>query len=614
MHKVETWSRIRRVNDVVAKTLKEMPNELCLDDTILEIKQSGTWTVENNPECVFVARTGTHISVLSVSVKKAFLREEKYAYKEDVCWGNYALEERKRIDLRSLSRSFPSYRPVSLACHPKYGNDLINARFAFASHSDRGDFNVIHHAIVEAEQSTTKHTIACLKHISLIDFTSTHPMCLWSAAASYVRPALARDIQFDLPTLGLGTSLYTVDLRSNSATFQWSPSAQETMTEGVHSISGILTDWQRDNTVWVTSKSAGKTWEIDGRMACRPVNAWSLSSSCEDSALTFQQKGFYGEGSLLTKPQSSDVRGKLEDSPILNVDTTPGAFGFHIYQRPDNRPRFQTDSLECIATPGLDFTKETSIATSSVFAFPEVADEVFVCGLSSFRVPFSQFVGESELKLADFAHENSNVLCALTMTNTGDLYCYSLLESNDEITNCRHIPDLPVGSKVVGIPHELDGKTKELEYTHWKPNGGMNLKLYLTNQYPTPMNAVPPLEKFSGTKKRIIFQKPDKKRKLHPSLDIDPDVPVFKMDSQKVGITISAQSDVEHFTQDEPVVIPLPLAEKSRKTMAFSQDKPVDVKTFKGAGRSDLSPGILRDALGLWDETDSEQDEECGRI
>lgn len=624
IYKAKTWREFTKLQcrNATKRALLEISNELCLDGTILEIKQSGTWSNECNPECVVVARTDTHISVLKVSVMKPCFRkitshafEDKYEYEEDVCWGNYVLKEKKRIDLRSLSSSFPSFRPVSLACHPKYGNALSDAMFAFTSHSDRRDFNVIHHALSDAEEPTNKHTITCLKHISFIDFTRTHPMCLWSAATSYVRPALSRDIQFKQPILAQGTSLHTIDLRSNSAVFQWSPSAQESLTEGVHSISGILTDWQRDNTVFVTSKSAQKTWEIDARMTCQPVNTWSLCSSCDDAALNFQQNGLYGDGSLLTRPYASDIREELKDSILMNVDTTPGAFGFHIYQQPENRPRFQTDSLECIATPGLDFTKDTSIATSSVFALPEAADDVYVCGLSSFRVPFSTFVSEDDLRLTDYANENSEVLCALTMTNTGDLYYYSLLESNDAIENCRHVPDLPVGSKVIRIPHELDGKTKDLDLKHWKATGGMDLKLYLTNQYPTPLKALLPPERKSGTKKRILMEQRKKKRK-HPSLNIARKAPVYEMNSARTGVAIASGPNVEHLTQDEPVAIPLQLVESSKRTMEFGPEEEVDLNTLKDStGRSDLSPGILRNASSLWDGEDSDtEDENYGQI
>jgi hypothetical protein len=604
---ITKWDRIQRIN-------KQIPNELCLDETILEIKQGGAWDSVSQ-ECTFVARTSTHISVLNVSVRKAFLDgDKKYCRKEDTCWGNYVVEESRRIDLRSLSMSFPSYRPVSLACHPKYGNALTDARFAFVCHSERGERNCIHHGVAGGAQPSVHHSIPCLKYISFIDFTSTQPMCLWSAAASYVRPALAVDLQFNRPTLGLGTSLYTVDLRSNSATFQWSPSAQEMVTEGVHSISGIMTDWQRDNTVWVTSTSAGKTWEIDGRMPCRAVNSWSLTSSCEDSAITFAQKGLYGEGSLLTKTRQSEHSGWVDTAPVLNVGTTPGAFGFHVFQRPETKPRFQADSLEVIATPNVEFTDKTSIATSSVFALPDVSDEVYTCGISSFRIPFSHFVCESDNHLMDFANEDSNVLCTLTMTNKGDTYCHTLLESNKKIDDCRPVPDLPVGIKVVRIAQELNGTTKELEHKRWKPTGGMNLKLYLTNQYPMPWNVMTPHEQNSRKKRMITIRKRKQLEKPHhhPSLRVGSEVPVYKTNPVHSGITLSAEPYATDQIGEKPVAIPLSLAEQSRKTMTFYQSKDLNERTGeRGTGKeSDLSARVIQNASELWDEMDSGSDDE----
>lgn len=608
IYKLKSWESKRTTKYLMQGAFEKLPNELDLHETILEIKQSGTWTGANNPECIFVVRTGTHISVLNICVKKPNYTKVTSDFEDGVCWGNYVMEERERIDLRSLSSHIPSYTPVSLTCHPRYGNSLTKARFAFVSHSDRDECNVIHHKAVGTEQGATRHVISCLKEIALVDYTSYHPMCLWSAASSYVRPTLVCDVQHKQPFFGTGTSLYTIDLRSNDAMFQWSPSAEESITEGVHSISGIFTDWERENTVWVASKSAGKTWELDCRMPYRAVNVWSLSSGCEDSDVFFPQKGFYGEGSILAKPQMSDA---TWESPILNIDTSPGAFGFYIYQQPLERPRFQTKSLECIATPGLDASKRSSIATTSVFALPEVADHVYACGMSSFRIPFGHFLDEKESHLVDYANQDSKVLCTLIMNNLGDLYCYTLLESNEHIKNYRPYSDLPAGTRVLAVPETLNGKTKELEQKHWKPTGGMNVKLYLTNQYPTPMCAMPPQEKSPLTKRVIITGRKRKRRKknhtsfeIHPSLQIEQNAPVFKIASDPTGITIEAES--KDLTRHESISIPLSLVEKSKKSVSFEKPRILKIDAHEKKERSDLSHNILQEAYDYWNDTDSE--------
>ena len=109
-----------------------------------------------------------------------------------------------------------------------------------------------------------KDEVHNLQVISLIDWSSSHPMCLWAAAKSYVSPAVcSTQATVVPPTADFGNALYGIDLRSNVATCLWSPSGNEFLTEGVASISGLMTDWRKDHCLWIRSISAGKTWELD---------------------------------------------------------------------------------------------------------------------------------------------------------------------------------------------------------------------------------------------------------------------------------------------------------------------------------------------------------------
>lgn len=605
------------------------PNELCLDETIVEIQQSGTWDA-NHSECIFVARTSTHISVIQVTVQKPEFSDMEYSYSETTCWGNYTLQEVERIDLRSLVPSSPSYRPMGLACHPKYGNEFTNAKFAFVSLAEHsGQQNVIHHYNQQPSGSQGGppdiHAIPSLRYISCIDFTSTQPMCLWSAAASYVRPALVPDFQFpNQPPLAFGTSLYTIDLRSNSATFQWSPSAEMMLTEGIHSINAVMTDWERDHIVWVNSRSAGRTWEIDGRMPCRAVNSWSLTMACEDDSITFPQRGLYGEPALLTKTReiSKTNGGKRFTNPLFVVDTTPAAFGFHILQRPNQKPKFQTHSLECIATPNLDRIEGTSIVTSSIFPLPEHSDDVYICGMASLRTPIHTVVPRTSRLLSDIFSNNddddSSILCTLTMTNKGDLYCHSLLESQREVKICKSFPHLPVGARTIPLPKDLDGKSSYMEHKSWKPTGGMNLKLFLSNQYPAPYESV----QYVKQSARKLVPLPRHVRKSHPSLRREGDnddrvVEVMNSDSAS-GIRIDGPETSQLInSKHEPIKIRRCLVENARDSMKFyvpEEDDQGEDPDFPN--RSDLTPQLIQKATQaweMWDEMDnSSSDDNLG--
>jgi hypothetical protein len=631
----------------VAATDEECSNRSTLDevnvvDTVLQLIPCGSWRGSNRG-MVFAARTASHVSVLKMTVKKSTTLDIDPTHKDDsqeeeVCWGNYPIQELHRIDLRSLSRLQPSYRPVHIAAHPKYGNAWSDPKFAFVSHCHRTEAaNVIHHVMVRDDTpcSMTEHRISNLSTISLIDFSSSHPMCLWSVARSYVSPAvIAPQRYMTHPFFDFGTSLYSIDLRNNQATFQWSPSGEEFVTEGVHSISGVMTDFQKAHRLWVHSTSAGKTWELDVRMPCTVVTEWALPSSCDDTNTRVPSNDLHGDGTLMIQPAREyyDTRHSSKspspDPPILTVEKAPGTFGFHLYQRPENAPRFQTKSLECISAPGLSFTDKTSIAAGTVVALPDGSKTVFTCGFSSLRTRLSALLDEEQIEKIRDVEPDTSVLCVVTMTNKGDIYLHSLAECSGETnTSSRAYTDLPVGSRAIAIPKSAacsPSLSQEGITSSKRNNGGFNLRVVPSNQYPIPgytivpsaskklSNASPsagiPLDSFPNQKSPSVE---DRKGDTSPGYSIVP--------QRTIGVTIAA--NLQEQCDEHSIALPVAIVQRSQNVIAsmaqrFVKDPELPPEPGQEnlwepekPARSDLSLSVLRTSEGLWDQFDDEMEE-----
>lgn len=603
---VPSWEKTTRRKDRINAIRRKFPNEVCLDETIVEVKQGGSWDAENR-ECMFVIRTTTHISVVEARVEYPELRQGGCDFADDTCWGNYSLREAQRIDLRSFDWSEPSYHPVSLTCHPRFGNLFAGPKFAFASSSEHScDQNVVHHCCFHDDEiMPTMHTFPALRSIDAIDFTSSNPMVLWSAAASFVRPALCSNLQLkNQPPLGFGTSLYTLDLRTNIPIFQWSPSAEEMVTEGIHSISGLANDWENEHVVWVTSKSAGKTWEVDSRMPCQAVNRWSLTAGCEDASATFPQGGVFGDPSLLTKANRHGIIHRT--SPILNVDSTPGSFGIHMYQQPITRPRFQTESFESTVQPQLlQKAGITRCCFSSVYALPEVSDDIYTCGIAAFWTSLKGFATTREIQQWAFPDADADILCTLTLTNRGDIYCHSLLESDTDMVNCKSFPDLPIGTAMIPLPPTLDGKTSSIDHKSWKPSGGRNIKLFLSNRFPAPSFSLPTADGATASATRRKFFKV--RREEHPS--------VKGRDIQNgYSVMAEARKSPNSSSKGKHNIITIP-ASLVNNEQRWPGRLSVDEGTMRSAatGQSDLSQEVLQKASEVWDgwdERDSDSDDD----
>lgn len=457
------------------------PEELNVGDRIRQLEHCG-----KNPY-VFIIRTDLHITVVRIIF---VMPRRQIPLAENECWGAADLKRLHRIDCRTMWRSLPSYYPVDVTCHPNYGvSHLTPFKIAVAYESSNGERNIVHHLQIGSESlSVQRHAIANLQNIIEIDFSSHHPMVLWAAARSYVRPVLTLGYINKRPRIGHGASLYSIDLRSSeSAMFQWSPSAEEFLPEGIHAISSIQTDWSREHCVWASSLSAGKTWELDTRMPCRAVNAWSLPHTSDQFGSVLPSTGFYGAGLLFSNPYDVGRYASIgteyitSSCPTLSVGKCPGAFGLHLYQRPVFEARFQTRSIECTACPDLSRIGKVSVAASISLPLPDVADKVFTCGLASFRMPTENWIQVS--CSSGLGHNDDGmrgVVCAVSLTNKGDIYTHAILESSASYRGSKNFDGLPVGGSAVIVP-ECDASSAG----PWN-----SLRISLTNNFPVPSQSI----------------------------------------------------------------------------------------------------------------------------
>ncbi len=461
--------------------------ELDIGDTIRQLAKCGI--VEEKPygcAITLLARTACYVTVFRwTAMRMLDDKNVKSSNGAGGCWRFYKLEKIHCIDLRSAESHLPFFLPMDVACHPRYGGDYSDRKFAILSYS-KTTRNTIHHVLASDYSSSAplveQHNITCLNSISKIDFASANPMTIWAAATSYVRPAFTRGTMQDGPFSGNGHSLYLIDLRADSATFQWSPSAEEFLTEGIHSISGIMTDWEKCNRIWVSSVSAGKTWELDSRMPCKVVSSWSLPGLCDDVGSVLPIQGLHGDGTILVKTSNNDGGFVC---PVLSVGKSPGSFGLHVYQPSLSQPRFQTQSLE-IAACAIPSRYSASFVSSSMFPLSDVSDQVFTCGLAAFQVSTDEFLAQSAVeKMGCSPHHSKHVLSALTMTSKGDVYLHALLEEGSATSTPRsRIRDgLPIGSSVLRVP-TTNQTTRLKDFA-----GGFNLYVSLSNVHPLTSSA-----------------------------------------------------------------------------------------------------------------------------
>jgi hypothetical protein len=465
------FSENKEVTNALEPTMED---PLDVDDTIRQLVQCGSTT--------FLVRTRIHCVIFSAQF---------CASPSSECSRKASLTVLHRIDLRTLAPDAPYFRPRFVARHPRYGNAWTDPMIAIlleeaSSPYQHNVIQVAHSGAASIRQH--QHVITNLLDVSQIDFSANHPMVLWSAARPYVCPVIKPTRIAQESSLGFGYSLYSIDLRSNQGTFQWSPSHEDYFVEGTHSISGLYTDWKTEHSVWVASISAGKTWEIDARMPFKALNSWSIPHASDQIDLVYPAVGVFGAGTLFSQPVRdpavcSTTHGEDHPRPTLSVSLNPGALRIHLYQRPRVRPRFEARSLEASASPGIARQTEVSIAVSSVFALPDVSERIFTCGLASVCVPVSMFLDrESIAKLGYNDDDLRSVHCVFSMTSKGDIYAHNLLESEAKYHRSKDYEGLSLGSFAVAVNDATIDRRKCSRLG--------NLAVNLSNQYPLPSSAL----------------------------------------------------------------------------------------------------------------------------
>ncbi|GAX09943.1 hypothetical protein FisN_11Lh069 [Fistulifera solaris] len=433
----------------VAETTEKGPDmQLELGESIRQVRQCGSET--------FMARTELFCVFFRVSL------DEQETQGNSVCGSCYKLSLLHKVDLRSLSTFAPSYIPASISSHPKYGLNFSKPRGAILSTCQKTGDRVTVHLVQcdDQEIPVTKHRFNNLQDISYIEFTMNHPMVLWSAARSHVHPITKVSIDSQDHQLGFGTGLFCLDGRSQQAIFQWSPSREEFVAEGVHGLSGIHVDEKTPHSLWASSFSAGKVWEIDSRMPSTPVTIWSLANACNGLGPVLPPTGLYGAGHLFSRPIVSSFHENQKQpqfQPFLSVSQDPGAFSLNVYQRPFTRPRFATRPVECTPDPNLARMKGLSVASSSIFSLPDRSDKVFVTGLVSFDVSPTSLLTVADLVRIGYADENEvDAFCAVVMNNQGDLHLYTVMDGRERECSSGMKPDSPVGGGFIVLPQQLD--------------------------------------------------------------------------------------------------------------------------------------------------------------
>jgi hypothetical protein len=604
------------------------PSTLDVDDTVRQLIQCGTTT--------YLARTRIHCVIFTVQFGASASGSE--------CGRRAALQVQCKLDLRTLAKGVPYYVPACAASHPRYGNRFVDPMIAVllrdansAIPCNNNTIERVHPGKFSLRRET--HVVTNLLEIVDMDFSAHHPMVLWSAARSHVRPAVTPTLHSKTSHFGLGGCLYSVDLRCNQGTFQWSPSHEMFVTEGIHSISGVHTDWKTDHSLWVASESARHTWHIDARMPVRPVSSWS-SPHILDAGPDLQNvppMGVFGAGHIFAQPERDPATcrglgagsgggsnsgnnpnrgtGHQYPMPVLAVSLNPLAHGIHVYQRPTILPRLDFKSLEADASPGLARQTHMSVAVSSVFPFCDASDRTFACGLAAVCVPVVKFLSVDEIgKLGYGQNDLRSVMCAFTMTNRGDVYSHNLLESHSEQVRSVAFDDLPLGATAVALPDEV-ATLRSSSSVVSRP--GL-LYVPLSNQYPVPSSAL-------AVSSAVDFRVLDLSRESERYRSRAPQTAV-----EGVGATATVRSNpTSHFLvqkggieEDDgsPSELILPfeagdlhdkIDEQLAKTVdRYDHESAKVVEKDEGAYRSDVTKSFAALAAQAWPSLDDDTDDD----
>ena len=468
--------------------------EVDVGSRILQISQCGSSVqhYSTNQSICLVARTSQYCSVIYAKA----ITEGTII--NDDCSIKFQLQGETRIDLRtSRMSSQPSYLPIHVSCDPKTTISYFTfPSFVILSRNDLGHCTTIHRVSLKDEPVITTHNLSSsLADISLIEFSPTDRMRVWAAARSVVMPKLTTGFFKKRSGIlaGYCHSLHRIDLKSNSSSKVWSPSHAEYMTEGLHSINGIMSDTTKEHIVWVSSTSACKVWALDIRYkSAKVVVSWTLPSLCDDIGVQMPITGPFGAGVLMSQPSAKDDDANVEQDndqiPVLfTVKKDPNSHSVGVYQFPTTMPRFHTMPLESSGFQELPKTKygASSIARSTIFPLPDVSEGIFNTGVAVLQCSSKTCLDEDQLHELGYQSTPTNVTFVITMTSLGDMYCHSLLETNamEKTPECLQQElsnGLPVGTNAIPVPDQTKTALSS-------PN---SLSITLSNEFPTPSSAM----------------------------------------------------------------------------------------------------------------------------
>jgi hypothetical protein len=301
----------------------------------------------------------------------------------------------------------------------------------------------IHHVIRNHdsdEMSVEHHHILNVDSISLIEFSDMHPKVLWGAARQNSKPVTCETRGTRTRTsLGYGHSLYSIDLRSDRASFLWSPSYDEFVIDNIHSVVGIYPDHESvtPHQIYVsTSVGKGKIHLIDARVPGKTLCSWQLPSMCIDS-IGRSPGGAYGCGNLFAKPLDST------EPIILGSTKEPGSLGANLYRKPKRYGNFGTRTIELVSQKGIGAIGPAAL--SSYFPISDDSKGLFQTGLAAFSY-------ETQSSNKNIVEPTSS-LCILSSLSSGDIVSQTLssVENMEEYNDfvSQHI------SQDIHVPHEM---------------------------------------------------------------------------------------------------------------------------------------------------------------
>jgi hypothetical protein len=457
--------------------------------------------IPNNITWLFVVRTAYHCSIIRCTfvdiggkVIKGKKINELSHQQQAICTGMYDMKLVFQTDLNpGNEKNISHYECLRITTKPSTcASDFTYPTWAVLTcpvvkgsekyHHYNREANVIHRIQYTYESKIQKHRINNLRNICDMKYSLNHPMVLWSAATPRETPSLIiGKHKSQRPMIGFGNQLYSIDLRCDKAHYLWSPSKSEFMLDGIHSVSGILTDQYDPYSLIVKSLTSASLHQLDVRMPCRTIFTWKLPGLCNDFSSSLSSPGIYGSGSLLINPLAYFGSQNKMHCPVLSVDQHCGGLGVQLYQCPTRMPRFQTPNLEMSMSNGLGMEGDTSCFATSSF-FP-IAESIPVCGLAAFYSSTASILDEPRL------HDAKSTLCVITASCVGDLCAQTMLiKGHTEEAEACETNGNPVGSCYINVPKSGYKKLEQLRDNCFSRNG--NLIWSLDNQFPIKTSSI----------------------------------------------------------------------------------------------------------------------------